>query len=231
MSLNAATGPGQPHTLATLDWRLLQPADLDTMEALHRLSIAGMAAQLVKPESRDFLASLLQGRGRVIGALAGTQLVAYGVLQHDLLPDDDPRAHLGLALERPVAKLAGAAVDPVWRGQGLQRTLIQQRMAHAADNTVLFATASPGNHASWRSLLACGFAVRAVEYRYGGLARYLLAYDPATPAPTSGAASALDIDSSALAHQQTLLHAGWQGVAPGSAAGSLRLVPPPGTPA
>ena len=163
----------------TLDWRLLQPADLDTMEALHRLSIAGMAAQLVKPESRDFLASLLHGRGRVIGAWAGTQLVAYGVLQHDLLPEYDPRPHLHLAPDHPVAKLAGAAVDPDWRGQGLQRALIAQRMALADSHTVLFATASPDNIASCHNLQACGFTVRALEHRYGGLPRYLLAYDPA----------------------------------------------------
>ena len=171
-----------PHPLEALNWRLLQPADLDAMEALHHLSIAGMPAQLVKPESREFLAGLLHGRGRVISAWTDAQLVAYGVLQHDLLAEDDPRAPLGLAPDHPIAKLAGAAVTPEWRGQHLQRTLIAQRMALADSRAVLFATAAPGNTASVENLQACGFAIRSLENRYGGLHRYLLAYDPAATA-------------------------------------------------
>lgn len=221
-----------------LDWRLLQPTDLDPMETLHRLSCAGMSAQLVKPEKREFLASLLHGRGQVIGAWAGAQLVAYGALLHDLLPDDDPRPLLGLAPERRLAKLAGAAVAPGWRGQGLQRALIARRMAHAERHAVLFVTAAPGNCASWHNLLVCGFSVRALEICYGGLTRYLLAYDPAAAAPAllapragTGTAGFLDIDSLDLARQYRLLDAGWQGVAPGSAAGSVRWVPPSAVPA
>ena len=41
-----------------LHWRRLQPHDLDAMHALHLHSIEGMAVQTVKPETRDFLASL-----------------------------------------------------------------------------------------------------------------------------------------------------------------------------
>lgn len=226
--ISPSTSPAAP-TPPALAWRLLQPADLDAMEVLHRLSLAGMAAHTVKAESRDFLASLLQGRGQVIGAWAGQALVAYGVLQHDLLPEDDPRPHLGLPADRPVAKLAGAAVAPDWRGQHLQRTLIARRMEQAQPGAVLFATAAPDNTASWHNLLACGFAVRALEYRYGGFARYLLAHDPAARAAGPAlAASGLDVPSSDLPRQQALLHAGWRGVAPGSTAGSLHLAPPPG---
>ncbi|MBP8029253.1 MAG: GNAT family N-acetyltransferase [Giesbergeria sp.] len=211
-----------------LQWCQLQPSDLDTMEALHRLSCAGMSAQLVKPEKREFLASLLHGRGQVLGAWAGTQLVAYGILQNAMLPEDNPRPLLGLAPECRLAKLAGAAVAPRWRGQGLQRALIAQRMARADSRAVLYVTAAPGNYPSWSNLLACGFAVRALQMCYGGFPRYLLAYDPAaTPIPASaaGANDFLDIDSLDLAQQQRLLQAGWQGVAPGSAGGSLRWVP------
>lgn len=224
--MNAATAPATARV--ALDWRWLQPSDLNAMEALHHLSRAGMSAQLVKPESRDFLASLLHGRGQVIGAQANGQLVAYGVLLHDLLPTDDPRPLLHLAAERTLAKLAGASVAPDWRGQRLQRALIAQRMARADSRAVVFVTAAPGNYASWRNLLACGFAVRALEVCYGGLTRYLLAYDPL--AQRASSADFLDIDSLDLARQQSLIDAGWQGVTPGRTVGSLRWVPPP-TPA
>ena len=51
-----------------LQWRPLHPEHLSAMHELHLLSIAGMAVQVVKPETIEFLHSLLRGRGRVIGA-------------------------------------------------------------------------------------------------------------------------------------------------------------------
>lgn len=209
---------------AALDWRPLRPEDLPAMHALHLCSIAGMAAQTVKPETREFLHGLLQGRGRVIGAWQGGALAAYGVLQHDLLAQDDPRALLGLAPGHALYKLAGAAVAPAWRGQGLQRQLIARRVAWAGD-AALFATAAPGNVASWRSLLACGFMVRALQYRYGGHARYLLARVPGELAPD---APAQELPLGDLPGQESLLARGWRGMAPGQAPGSLRLVAPAG---
>lgn len=205
--------------LHRLQWRTLQTADLDTMYALHLRSIAGMALATVKPETREFLHSLLEGRGQVIGAWQGRALVAYGVLQHDLLAYDDPRALLGLGADARVGKLAGAAVEPAWRGLGLQRILIDQRMACAADAT-LFATAAPGNPASWRSLLACGLQVRAVQYLYGGHARYLLARVPGE-AWTPGQRQ--ELPAGAIDQQAALLAQGWRGVSPGVAPQSLCL--------
>lgn len=99
--MSHSTLPSSPPALAALDWRLLQPEDLPAMHALHLCSIEGMAAQTVKPETREFLHGLLLGRGRVIGAWHGAALAAYGVLQHDLLAQDDPRPLLGLAPAPP----------------------------------------------------------------------------------------------------------------------------------
>ena len=209
------------HAHEALHWRLLQPHDLDQMHALHLRSIEGMAAQAVKPEKREFLLSLLQGRGRVLGGWAGAALVAYGVLQHELLAQDAPHALLGLAADAPLCKLAGAAVDPAWRGQGLQRLLIERRLALAGPCSV-FATAAPCNVASWHNLLHGGLSVRALQYRYGGHARYLLAR--VSGEHFAGCAqAALELGPDALARQQQLLEQGWRGVAPGARHGQLRL--------
>lgn len=213
-----------PHDLNRLHWRALLPDDLTAMYDLHQRSLEGMAVQVVKPESRDFLRELLQGRGIVTGAWCEDALVAYGVLQHDLLPEDDPRDLLGLAAAQPVRKLAGAAVAPGWRGLGLQRLLIERRLASAPGAAVLFATAAPGNLPSWRNLLAYGFAVRALVHRYGGHARYLLARVSGDKAEAGGAG--LEFSGDQLPRQQALLAQGWRGIAPGRASGSLRLVPP-----
>jgi len=206
-----------------LQWRLLQEADLQAMYGLHLLSIAGMAAQAVKPETREFMLSLLQGRGRVIGAWHEDALVAYGVLQHDLLEHDDPRSLLGLTAAQPVCKLAGAAVDPGWRGQGLQRALIRRRMDCAPRDAALFATAAPCNLPSWHNLLACGFEVRAL-HTLAGAPRYLLAHGlSAPPAPCQ---AACESGLAQLERQRELLARGWRGVAVGSAPDRLRLLPP-----
>lgn len=212
-----------PLAADALHWRLLQPQDLAAMHGLHLRSIAGMAAQAVKPETVEFLASLLHGRGRVSGAWAGAELVAYGVLQHELLAHDAPRELLGLPGHAPLCKLAGAAVHPDWRGHGLQRLLVQRRLAMAGACSV-FATSAPCNPASWRSLLACGLSVRALQYRYGGHARYLLASVPGDGF-SAGGGTALNLGPEALERQQQLLARGWRGVAAGDLPGQLRLVP------
>lgn len=216
----------QTPDLGAITWSVLTLADLETMYALHVCSIAGMSVQAVKPESKEFLHSILAGRGVVMGAWHGTTLVAYGVLQHDLKPEDLWLAGKLLLPGSPPSfyKLAGAAVHPAWRGIGLQRAVIRQRMQIAPVSSVLFATASPVNLASWHNLLVCGFAVRDVQYLYGGYARYVLVYargDAWNAATTEG----LTLAPEQLQQQHALLQQGWRGVARGDDAGSLRLAP------
>lgn len=206
-----------------LAWRLLVPADLQAMYALHLQSVAGMDPQAVKPETEAFLQSLLEGRGRVLGGWSGEQLAAYGVLQHDLLPEDAPRELLGLPPGAGLCKLAGAAVHPAWRGGGLQRWLIQQRMALAGDCAV-FATAAPCNLPSWHNLLSAGLMVRGLQYRYGGHARYLVAHVPGDPF-VGDQTQARELGPEALDLQQQLLGQGWRGLRPGSQPERLCLAP------
>lgn len=200
-----------------LRWEPLQPAHLDAMHALHLCSMAGLDAHAVKPESRGFFAGLLRGQGRVLGAWHGPTLVAYGVLQHALSDDDQPQALLGLPPGQAVLKLAGAAVAPDWRGQRLQRQLVERRLAWAGRLPV-FATAAPCNPASWRNLLAGGLSVRGLQYRYGGLARYLLARVPDAPPFVADPVRAQELGPHELAAQQALLQQGWRGLRPGTCA-------------
>ena len=206
------TSPDLPALSAGLCWRILGPHDLARVEALHRAAVAGLAPRVVKPETHAFLASILGGRGRAVGIEADTgQLIAYGFLQHSLLPEDDPRPRLGLAPSAPIAKLAGAAVAREYRGSGLQRTLIRARVALADPRCTLFATASPDNRASWINLLAEGFTIRRLEYRYGGHPRFLHVRTPgASPAYTPEPPT--DVPADDLATHEALLGDGWHGI-------------------
>lgn len=210
-----------------LVWRLLGPPDVDAVDALHRDAVRGMGVHAVKLEEKSFFLSLLSGRGRILGLERGSELVAYGVLQHDLKAEDDPCEGLGLSPGTSVVKLAGAAVGYDWRGAGLQRLLIEARVGLAGDAGVIFSTAAPANQPSWSSLLACGLAVRALLYRYGGHPRFLMAR---VDAGLNGASPDLGhpgelLDCADLARQTQCLEQGWWGIAAGPRASTIRYVP------
>ncbi len=95
-----------------LTWRELGPDDLDELDALHRLSMGPVVRpEIVKPESKAYFHSILQGRGQVIGAFA-SQLVAYGILQHDHAPADRWEEECAWPEDTPIGRLAGASVHP-----------------------------------------------------------------------------------------------------------------------
>ncbi|MEP9375485.1 hypothetical protein ABLE91_02130 [Aquabacter sp. CN5-332] len=197
-----------------LIWRPLGAADLDRVEALHRAVMAGLGPEVVKPETRDFLADMLGPRGRMVGVFAGEALVAYGVLQHHVPASDDPRAAIGLPFDVPLMKLAGASVALAYRGRGLQRALIAARVRLALDGVagtppILFATSAPANSASWGNLLAEGFAIRAIKPYYGGHLRYVMVRNTERMEQEGH----MLLDASATQEQAALLAAGWRGVA------------------
>jgi ribosomal protein S18 acetylase RimI-like enzyme len=164
----------------------LDGSALDAVERLHRRSIVGIDAGLVKPERRSFFESVFGGRGEVVGAvvrgsdgetgLPEGRLAAYGVLLTTLAEGEDAGERIGLGGNAGLAKIAGTGVDPLDRGRGLQRTLIRHRVARAATRgfSHVFATAAPANTLSWRNLMQEGFAVADVVLAYGRLERFLL---------------------------------------------------------
>ncbi len=199
--------------IENLRWRDLQASDLDLVETLHRAVMAGLGPDVVKPETRAFLADMLGARGNMIGAFDGAALVAYGVLQHDIPPYDDPRREIGLPLDAPLMKLAGASVAPAYRGRSLQREMIAARVSLALQMStvaapVLFATSAPANRASWTNLLAEGFTIRAIKPYYGGYLRYVMVRNT----EAMELESAMSVDPSALPEQAALIADGWRGV-------------------
>jgi ribosomal protein S18 acetylase RimI-like enzyme len=194
-----------------LAWRALGPADVAAVDALHRSALATLADPAwVRPEETAFFARLLGPDGFGLGVEAEGRLVAYGLVQLRLEPADAAALPWPDAAARPAAKLAGAAVDPAWRGRGLQAALARERLARGRARGIarFFATAAPGNVASWASLLHAGLQVAALGPRYGGLMRYLLVADDRRP---TGAAAVVPLADAA--GQQARLGLGWRGTA------------------
>lgn len=203
-----------------LTWRTLEPADLNAIYALHRQAIGeAVRPEVVKPETKDFFAGILAGRGQMKGVFHDGALVAYGVLQTELPAYDDPRPYIGAAPDAPVAKLAGASVAPSFRGRGLQRALIAARVGLLYQTHILFATSAPANQPSWMNLLAEGFSIRALVPYYGGHLRYVMVRDGTQVEPRrEEQLAAGDVE-----RQIACLTAGWRGVAARPTSDGMRI--------
>ena len=188
-------------------------SSLDAIETLHRASLSTFTdSTLVKPEKRSFFEAILRRRGTILGYQREGELLAYGVLMHELPEGDTTYRLLGLEASTPLIKLAGAAVHPAWRGKGLQRAAIRARLDRLRVTGARhgFATAAPGNVASWSNLLSEGFRVVALVQAYGTLLRYLLAWEDGR-APRSTRLEWRGWNETDW--QATRLASGWQGIA------------------
>ncbi len=68
-----------------------------------------------------------------------------------------------------------AVVHPDWRGNGLQRKLLEAALPLVRPGIVgIGATVSPENQYSLNNALACGFVIADRREMYGGYDRYLL---------------------------------------------------------
>lgn len=208
---------------AGLTWRRLSINDLDEILLVHAAALAGTKPEVVKPEDGGFFTWLLEGNGSLTGVYSGSVLVAYGVLQYQLLEADNPAPEWIPPPDRKLFKLAGSVVLQDWRGKGLQRALIDQRVLLAGPDVELFSTASPFNPASWISLFDCGLSVRAVKRFYGGYVRFILVKEESRKCKTmfdDGECKDLACDD--IAAQMDLLSDGWRGISRGANHGTIR---------
>ncbi|NPD14911.1 hypothetical protein HOY34_06775 [Xinfangfangia sp. D13-10-4-6] len=190
-----------------LDLRGLKRGDAGSVQVLHDLVLAGLnRPDWVRPEAPDFFAPVLE-EGLSLGLFAGDSLQGYALLQRRLEPGDDPGPKIGLA-GKAFGKLCGCSVAPAWRGYGAQAQLSRARIALGRSNglTRFFATAAPGNVASWLSLLRAGMSIATLGEKYGGSLRYTLVL---TEGEAFGAGTWCD--SHNLAEQSRLLDQGWRG--------------------
>ena len=104
------------------------------------------------------------------GNIAASLLVVYPGMSNDILGRD-----IGLAEEElvHVAHMETAVVLPQYRGQHLQRRLLQYAEAVLDKKQYwhLLSTISPDNPASYKSIEACGYQVMTTKEKYGGLMR------------------------------------------------------------
>ena len=115
--------------------------------------------------------------GVCIGAWQQGRLGAYLILRLCGQSDENYAAFLGVpqAQWQHWANADSAVVPPDWRGNGLQRAMLQAALPLLPPQiTHLGATVSPDNGYSLRNAQAGGFVIRCRREMYGGYDRYLL---------------------------------------------------------
>ena len=109
--------------------------------------------------------------GICIGAWQQGRLGAYLILRLCGQSDENYAAFLGVpqAQWQHWANADSAVVHPDWRGNGLQRHMLEAALPLLPESiTHLGATVSPANPYSLSNALACGFTIRARREMYGG---------------------------------------------------------------
>ena len=115
--------------------------------------------------------------GVCIGAWQQGRLGAYLILRLCGQSDENYAAFLGVPQSQwqHWANADSAVVHPDWRGNGLQRAMLEAALPLLPPQiTHLGATVSPDNSYSLHNAQAGGFVIRCRREMYGGYDRYLL---------------------------------------------------------
>ena len=155
-----------------LDEVRLARSDVDEVYRLYLSALARLPnPAAVRPDEPAFFEEIFDVGGEIVGFRDGPALIAYGVLR-PVLDSEHDRKGLGhvVPADAPLMVLDGSAVGPAYWKRGLQRAIIETRIAEAArlGASHVIAKASPANIPSMRNLLKRGFAtVALVRKPYG----------------------------------------------------------------
>lgn len=164
----------------------LSPADIPRIYALYRAALAAVPdPAAVRVDEPSFFEDIFAVGGEIVGLADDDALIGYGVLRPEL---DSELDRVGLdrhvPADAPMRVLDGSAVHPDYWHHGLQRTVIEARIARAARYGAghVIAKASPGNVPSMRNLTRSGFRIVALVMKPYGW-RYVHLRRVAAPEP------------------------------------------------
>ena len=157
--------------------RRCTPGEAPAVFALQNFVRAAMPdpSQFV-PDTLEHLSAYL-AQDLCVGAWQGQQLAGYLIVRFCGQSRENYASFLGVPQEQwdNWANADSAIVHPDYRGNGLQRKLLEAALPLFPENiTHIGATVSPQNCFSLNNALASGFVIAARREMYGGYDRYLL---------------------------------------------------------
>ena len=207
----ATDGAVVPYSMALLDagW-------VDAALELQSTVLAGIAdPQLVVPLSRPEFERMAHGEGLIAGVLVEEALVGIFGLYFPGGSEENLGRDLGMPPEElsRTAHMEIAYVRTEYRGQGLQKAMMERLLEYAAGETPFrwaCATVSPGNMASLATVFSLGCVVVRLKRKYGGAWRYIVLREMARPLRVD-ASEAVEVPVSDLGRQLELLERGTVG--------------------
>ncbi len=162
--------------------RFLEPADIGLLLGLHREVLAAMPEPLLLYErDHSFYHQCTTNSGCVVGAFHDKAMIGYAALFTPGPEDENYGTFLGLeeADLRRVGHLAGSAVHPDYRGNRLQRLLVDVRgaYAHKAGWHHLCGEVLPSNVISIVNHLSKGYYLEGFRIDCFGLPCFILHND------------------------------------------------------
>ncbi len=165
--------------IETLTTRLMGADEIPVLLQIQEEAFAAQAGDtdFLRRNTYETLAPCFSGGSRVLGVFSGEECIAFGIL-YDAEETKENLAYdvdcIDDILQSANVKLI--IVRPAYRGNGLQRLLIDALQGYAKKNgkTWLCATVAPSNSYSMNNFIACGFTQHKVLQKYGGLQRALL---------------------------------------------------------
>ena len=157
-----------------MDIRSLTIADLEAVLDLQDITISGLKDKsILRKNSSDIFAHALSERNIALGVFDESDLIAVGIAVDPDPPETDLRTNLKKFTVDKAMDLKLIIVKEEYRGNGLQRKLIQLLEEEALSRGVThFCTSvSPDNPHSFNNFLAMGYEFDHQEELYGGLLR------------------------------------------------------------
>ena len=131
-----------------------------------------------RTDSEDYWHNHFRGYKNVLGVFSEDKLIGYGAISFPGPGEDNFGKDVGLD-DNEVSKTAHletAAINPDYRGNSLQQTIIAifLKELHERDYVHVCCTTSPKNYPSVKNLMSCGFVVKAIKVKFNGMIRYIM---------------------------------------------------------
>lgn len=154
--------------------RYLKEDDLPAIMQLQEETILGLKDKtLLRRNSSEILLQSISGENIALGVFLDDELIAIGLTVLPVPPETDLRENLQNHTVDKAMDLKLIIVKEKYRGNGLQRKLIQLMEDEAISRgiTHLCTSVSPNNPYSYNNVLAMGYEFDHQEEIYGGLLR------------------------------------------------------------